>query len=153
MAEHVLTTPPPAPENPPTRRLILSAFTGAAFAGMAVTIAPEADALSNPDAELIAACKRFAYLEEETGRLLSLTDLPLEHDLTAEEEKWQEELDSASTEQHEIGAWLTDHRPQTAAGQQAKAQAVIAYGGHSTADMISRLTLSLLQDVAAERAP
>ena len=138
----------------PTRRLTLSAFIGAAFAGTAVVIAaPSVAAAANPDAELIAACHRFAFLEQENGRLLSLTDLPLEHELTAEEEKWLDELDRASNEQHEIGAWLTGQRPQTSAGRQAKARAIIAYGGHSTADMISRLTLSLLQDVAAERAP
>ena len=41
-------------------------------------------------------------------------------------------------EQQEIGAWLTCQCPQNAAGRQAEARAIIAYGGHSTADMIMR---------------
>ncbi len=64
MATHAHSTPTLARENPPSRRLILSAFTGAAFAGMAVVPAP-ADAAENPDAELLATLAEFDRLERE----------------------------------------------------------------------------------------
>ncbi len=64
MATHAHTTPTLAPGNPPSRRLILSAFTGAAFAGMAVVPAP-ADAAENPDAELFAVLSEFDALEKQ----------------------------------------------------------------------------------------
>ncbi len=154
MATHAHTTPTAAHGNLPTRRLILTAFTGAAFAGTAVVIAAPsvAAAAVNPDAELIAACHRFAFLEQENCRLCVLVDWPLGHELTPAEQALQDEADAVMDEQLEIGTWLTDQRPRTDAGRQAKAQAVIAYGGLCMHDMITRLTLSLVQDVAAERA-
>ena len=183
----------------PTRRLILSAFTGAAFAGTAVVVAapplaqaaapvcrdmyealllaafrrlsphekeaaltmaqsladrlplPVAASPLNPDAELMAACKRFAQLEKEYGRLCQLTDWPVEHKLTPAEQALQNEFNAVSDEQEKLGAWLAEAVPQTAAGLQAKAQAVMAYGFGPAHDMIGRLTLSLVQDVAGER--
>ena len=111
-----------------------------------------ADAIvDHPDATLMAACKRFAHLEREYGRLCQLTDWPMEHELTPAEQALQNKFDAVSDEQEELGAWLAEQVPQTDAGRQAKARAIIAYGGQSTADMISRLTLSLLQDLAGKR--
>ena len=49
----LFTTSTPAPGNLPTRRLVLSPFKGAAFAGTAVTIAATAAAAESPDAELL----------------------------------------------------------------------------------------------------
>ena len=84
--------------------------------------------VDHPDATLIVACKRFAHLDKEYGRLCQLTDWPMEHVLTPAEQALQNEFDGVSDEQDELGAWLAGQVPQTAAGLQAKAQAVMAYG-------------------------
>ena len=63
MATRAHTTPAPAPGALPTRRLVLSAFTGAAFAGLTVVPAP-ADATESHDADLLVMAANF----EDTAR-------------------------------------------------------------------------------------
>ena len=74
MAEHAHSTRTLAPGNPPSRRLVLSAFTGAAFAGTAVVLAPPAASAENPDTELIAAAGRIRWCLGRAARNRRLAD-------------------------------------------------------------------------------
>ena len=56
MATHAHSTPAPEPAQPPTRRRVMSAFSGAAFAGTALVIVTPSAASADPDAAFIALC-------------------------------------------------------------------------------------------------
>ena len=63
MATHTHSIPAPTSGAAPTRRLILSAFTGAAFAGTAVVLAPATRAAeTQDDVPLLALCAEYHRL-------------------------------------------------------------------------------------------
>ena len=113
----ITATAAPTPGLPSTSRRRL--FAGAGLAAIAAAIALPASVASptspnHPDAALLATCATFASLTATIHRMNAATTCDWD-ELTETNADWHDTLED-----------LSDMRPVTLAGAQAKAQAVIA---------------------------
>ena len=156
MATHALSIPAPEPGAPPTRRLVLSAFTGAAFAGVATTAAP-ADAAENPDAELLAVLAEFTALEAAI-----YPPLDPAHPATLESEaEWDDAVQPLHARQKVLLDRMCDLPTHTLEGFRARARVLIMWAELFVHDLQKKaaegywpekMQIALFRDLAAERA-
>lgn len=141
MAEYDHSTNTSAPS--PTRRRLMSAAAGAAFAGAALAIAAPGQAAGiDDDADLLAACARFELLEAEYRRMVDEED-------EANFGRSSPDMDANRDEKHDLGLWLAEQRPRTPEGRTARARAAQAYSeGLPPADMIQELERAIVRDAA-----
>ena len=153
MANHAHTTPPTAPGNSPTRRLILSAFKGAAFAGMAVVGVP-AEGSESPDAELLAVVAEFDALERQIFPEPPPATL-------AEEEVWEVWAEPLMARRRACLDRLCELETHTLEGFRARARSLLAYDDRHIPELEKqaskgywsyRMQLALIRDLSGERS-
>jgi hypothetical protein len=112
-----------AAEPAPTRRRLLSACAGAAFAGAALVIAmPDAPAAEHPDAELLAALAEFDALEVQIHPPTHLAPQTFEA-----EQDFDNNIEPLRDRQRVVLAQICTLRATTPEGWQARARSFVVW--------------------------